>query len=72
MLKGKALDTYDHMSVYDLGDYEEFKADILRPMSYDLKLIGFNLGTIRNASRTRTWNARSTWRRTSGTIHQRG
>ncbi len=30
MLKGKAIEVYDRMSVEDLEDYEEFKADILR------------------------------------------
>ncbi len=30
MLKGKALEVYDRMSVEDLEDYEEFKTDMLR------------------------------------------
>ncbi len=34
MLKGKALEVYDRISVEDLEDYEEFKADIL--IAYDL------------------------------------
>ncbi|XP_063844146.1 uncharacterized protein LOC135090904 [Scylla paramamosain] len=45
MLKGKALEVYDRMSVKDLEDYEEFKADILRvyelqPEAYRLQFCG--------------------------------
>lgn len=44
-LKGKALEAYDKMSVRDLADYFEFKADILRayelrPEAYRLKFRG--------------------------------
>ncbi len=35
MLKGKALEIYDRLSVEDLEDYQELKADILR--AYELR-----------------------------------
>ena len=41
MLKGKALEVYDRMSVEDLDDYEEFKADILR--AYELRPEAYRL-----------------------------
>ena len=41
MLKGKALEVYDKMSVEDLQDYEEFKADILR--AYELRPEAYRL-----------------------------
>ena len=41
MLKGKALDVYDRMSVDDLEDYEDFKADILR--AYELRPEAYRL-----------------------------
>ncbi len=45
MLKGKALEVYNRMSVEDLEDYEEFKVDILRayetrPEAYKLQFRG--------------------------------
>ena len=41
MLKGKALEVYDRMSVEDLNEYEEFKADILR--AYELRPEAYRL-----------------------------
>ncbi len=41
MLKGKVLEVYNRMSVDDLKDYDEFKADILRP--YELQLEAYRL-----------------------------
>ncbi len=41
MLKGKALEVYDRMSVEDLEDYEEFKVDILR--AYELQPEAYRL-----------------------------
>ncbi len=38
MLKGKALQVYDEMSVKDLEDYEEFKTDNLRAYELQPKL----------------------------------
>ncbi len=35
MLKGRALEVFDRMSVEDLEDYEEFKDGILR--AYELQ-----------------------------------
>ncbi len=40
MLKDKALEVYDRMSVEDLKDYVKFKAAILRP--YELQLDAYS------------------------------